>query len=228
MADSFRLTERAGPAVLAGGVGEFGERVAGFLSGWLPEAEEYKVADGLAAAFSAASAAVALALWRPEPDLCELADELSFQYQIAWLPVIMEHPVIRVGPLVDPAAGPCFRCYSRRRAQHDRQPWITATLYAGYRRDQAWGSGGYLPHQARMASAVALKALADHAIAPASRRDDDRLGEVATIGLMAGGLTVNPVIACHNCDRCTPAQVGAAQPAARLNWIRELVTGVNR
>lgn len=221
MADSLRMTEPTNPAVLVGGVGEFGQRVAGFLSDWLPEAAEYKVGDGLDAAFSAASSAVVLALWRPEPDLCEQADELSFSHQIAWLPVIMEHPVIRIGPLVDPAAGPCFRCYSRRRAQHDRQPWITVTLHASYRRDQDWGPAGYLPHQARMASAAALKTLADHS-------DAQTAGEVATIGLVAGGLTVSPVIACHNCDRCTPAQVGAAQPRARLDWIRLLATGATR
>ncbi|HXS66581.1 MAG TPA: TOMM precursor leader peptide-binding protein [Streptosporangiaceae bacterium] len=228
MADSLRITEPTGPAVLTGGVGEFGQRVAGFLSDWLPQGAEYKVGDGLGAAFCAASSAVVLALWRPEPDLCEQADELAFQHQIAWLPVIMEHPVVRIGPLVDPATGPCFRCYSRRRAQHDRQPWITVTLHASYRRDQDWGPAGYLPHQARMASAVALRALAGHTLAPASRCEDRATGEVATIGLVAGGLSVSPVIACHNCDRCTPAKVGAAQPFARLDWIRRLATGASR
>lgn len=227
MADSLRIAERSGPEILAGGVGEFGQRVAGLLSDWLPQAQEYKVGDGLDAAFSAASRSVVLALWLPDPDLCEQADGLSFQHQIAWLPVVMEHPLIRIGPLVDPAAGPCFRCYSRRRAQHDRQPWITATLHAGYQRDQDWGPAGYLPHQARMASAVALRALAGHTVASGSR-SDGRAGEVTTIGLTAGGLTVSPVLACHNCDRCTPGQFAAVQPSARLDWIRQLATGATR
>jgi bacteriocin biosynthesis cyclodehydratase domain-containing protein len=202
MADSIRLTHATTQRVMIGGVGEFGRRVADFMSAWLPEAQEFDPGSGTSAAFSAGAGAVVLALWRPEPALCELADALSFRKSVPWLPVIVEHPVIRIGPFVRPKTGPCFRCYATRKAQHDQQPWITAAMDAGYQRDQDCGPKGYLPHQARMAAALALEAL-DEDTASSLRQDQSLMeGEVVTVGLVTGGLQANPVIAVHNCDRC--------------------------
>jgi bacteriocin biosynthesis cyclodehydratase domain-containing protein len=224
MANSVRLTYTTIPRVMIGGAGGFGRRVAGFMSAWLPEAQEFDVASGISAgsrisdAFSAEADAVVLALWRPDSALCEMADELSFRNAVAWLPVIMEHPVIRIGPLVRPKAGPCFRCYAARKAQHDRQPWITAALDGGYQRDQDCGPGGYLPHQARMAAAVALEALGAGTASSDQRSQSLLDGEVVTtVGLVTGGLQSNPVIAVHNCDRC-----GAPGPSARLDRLSKL------
>jgi bacteriocin biosynthesis cyclodehydratase domain-containing protein len=222
VAYSIRLTGATSRQVMIGGVGEFGRRVAGLLSAGLPKAQEFEVGDGISTAFSSGANTVVLALWRPEPELCEMADELSFRNLVAWLPVIMEHPVIRIGPFVDPTAGPCFRCYSRRRAQHDRQPWVTATLHATYRRDDGWGPVGYLPHQARMASAVALGTLSERALESRSEDQSRIEGEVTTIGLATSSLQANSVVTCHNCDRCSGTESGAVKPSARLDWLSEL------
>jgi bacteriocin biosynthesis cyclodehydratase domain-containing protein len=202
MADPIRLTHATSPRVMVGGLGKFGGRVAGFVAAWLPEVQEFDLGSGISDAFSAGTGAVVLALWRPEPALCEIADELSFRNSVPWLPVIAEHPVIRIGPFVRPKTGPCFRCYATRKAQHDQQPWITAAIDAGYQRDQDCGPRGYLPHQARMAAALALGALDEDTAS--SRRQGQSLmeGEVVTVGLVTGGLQANPVIAVHNCDRC--------------------------
>ena len=202
MADSIRLTSAANMRVMIGCVGEFGGRVAGFLSGWLPEAREFDPAGGISAAFSSEADMVVLVLWRPEPALCEMADALSFRNSLPWLPVIMEHPVIRIGPFVRPRIGPCFRCYATRKAQHDQQPWITAAMRAGYRRDKDCGPRGYLPHQARMAAALALEVLGAGTAFSHPRDRSLMQGEVVTVGLVTGGLQANPVIAVHNCDRC--------------------------
>lgn len=221
MADSIRLTHDTSPRVAVGGVGKFGRRVAGFLSARLPRAREFGPGSGISAAFSGGADAVVLALWRPEPALCEMADELSFRTLVPWLPVIMEHPVIRIGPFVRPKAGPCFRCYAARKAQHDQQPWITAALDAGRQRDQDCGPRGYLPHQARMAAALALETLS--AGTASSRQRDQALIEgalVTTVGLVTGGLQASPVIAVHNCDRCE-----AAKPSPRPGRLWELAAG---
>jgi bacteriocin biosynthesis cyclodehydratase domain-containing protein len=191
------------------GLGDFGRRVAGFMAAWLPEAQEFDLGSGTGAAFSAGARAVILALWRPESALCEMADELSFRNSVPWLPVIMEHPVIRIGPFVRPKTTPCFRCYATRKAQHDQQPWITVAMDAGYQRDRDCGPRGYLPHQARMAAALALEAL-DQDTASLGRRGQSLLeGEVVTVGLVAGGLQANHVIAVHNCDRCEPPRLSS-------------------
>ena len=260
MADSVRLTGAADPRVMIGGIGEFGSRVAGFLTatlvsdgllsdgpfsagsfsdglrsdgsdglrsdGLCQAAEFPATASGIGAAFAAGPGAVVLASWRPEPDLCELADQLSFRQLVPWLPVIMEHPVVRIGPLVDPAAGPCFGCYSRRRAQHDRQPWITATLQASSRCDDSWSPVGYLPHQARMAAAVAVRTLSDRLGKPGSPAGSQLAGEVTTIGLSTGSLQANPVIACHNCDRCAAAGSGETRAPARLARLAALAASL--
>jgi bacteriocin biosynthesis cyclodehydratase domain-containing protein len=223
MADSLRLTHAASSRVVIGGVGEFGRRVAGFMSAWLSEARMFTPGSDIGAAFSAQADAVVLALWRQEPALCEMADELSFRNLVPWLPVIMEHPVIRIGPLVRPRTGPCYGCYARRKAQHDRQPWITAALEAGYRRDQDCGPKGYLPHQARMAAALALQALSEGMASACWPGQSPLEGAVVTtVGLVSGGLQANSVVAGHNCDRC-----GAPEFSARLDRLNELAARSN-
>jgi bacteriocin biosynthesis cyclodehydratase domain-containing protein len=195
--------------VMIGGTGEFGRRVAGFLSAWRPEAREFDPADGIDAVFAGEAGAVVLALWRPEAALCEQADELSFRHSVPWLPVILEHPAIRIGPFVRPPTGPCFRCYATRKAQHDQQPWITAAMDAAYQRDQDCGPRGYLPQHARLAAAMAIEAL-DAGTASARRAAGGLLaGEVVTVGLVTGGLQASPVLAVHNCDRCDAPRLSA-------------------
>jgi bacteriocin biosynthesis cyclodehydratase domain-containing protein len=218
MANSLRLNHPPISRIMIGGIGEFGRRVAGFMSAWLSESQEFDPDSGIGTAFSVQTDAVVLALWRPEPELCELADQLSFRHQVPWLPVIIEHPVIRIGPFVLPRTGPCFGCYARRRAQHDRQPWITAALDAGYRHDRDCGPRGYLPHQARMAAALALETLHEGmASAPARSQSPLEGPLVTTIGLVGGGLQVNPVIAGHNCGRC-----GSSGSSAKPDQLSEL------
>jgi len=143
MAGAVRMTPVTPETVALAGAGPFGVRVASLLAAVHPG---YQEADAslaeISAAFTGPAGAVVIALWRPDAELCDTADTLSYRYQLPWLPVVMEHPVIRIGPLVRPPAGPCFRCYARRRRQHDRQPWVTAALQAAYDRDQDCGPGG--------------------------------------------------------------------------------------
>jgi bacteriocin biosynthesis cyclodehydratase domain-containing protein len=212
MADTIRLTDAQPGSVAIVGAGPFGVRVSDILTarltgGWQLSASE--IAD----AFTARPSAVVIALWRPDPGLCETADELSFRTGVCWLPVTMEHPVIRVGPLVCPPAAPCFGCYIRRRAQHDSQPWATAALAAAYDTDQACGPAGYLPHQARMAAATAYDVLSRWT----ARAEGSGVGEVTTIRLVASGLSTSRVVACHGCPRC-----GSDAPAGSPDLVREL------
>jgi bacteriocin biosynthesis cyclodehydratase domain-containing protein len=213
MAGAIRVT-RAPPAGLAvASTGQFGERVSAFLAASRLPCREFSARGRELADAFAGSSVVVLALWRPEQELCESADELSFRHRLPWLPIIMEHPVIRVGPMVRPPAGPCFRCYARRRGQHDRDRWATAILGAAYSNDHACGPEGYLPHHARMAAALASGMLDRPAIHNGGQVAD----EVTTIPLLTGGLRTWPVIACHGCERCGP---GA--PSAGPDWLREL------
>jgi bacteriocin biosynthesis cyclodehydratase domain-containing protein len=192
------------------GLGPFGERVAELLARQYPAAVTSDAA-GLEGAFATAPGAVVVALWRPSPVLCEQADRLAFQNQVPWLAVTMEHPVIRIGPLVVPGAGPCFDCYRRRRIQHDTQGAATSALYAAYERDPSIGPAGYLPHHARLAAATAAQLLARTGLLPpgpdarsAEHRPpaDPPVGQVVTLRLLRRGVSMSRVIGCHDCDRC--------------------------
>lgn len=212
MACAIRLMHGPPGSVATASAGRFGARVSEILTAGLPGAWELGASE-ITAAFTAGSSAVVLALWRPDHGLCEAADERSFQTGICWLPVIMEHPVIRVGPMVRPPTGPCFGCFTRRRAQHDSKSWVTAALHAAYESDESCGPGGYLPHQARMAAAVAHDLLSRQAM----DAESTGAGEVTTIRLLAGGLDTSRVLACHGCTRC-----GSDAPAGSPDLVREL------
>jgi bacteriocin biosynthesis cyclodehydratase domain-containing protein len=180
-------------------IGSFGGRVAATLNTQFPGAARQEIdIDSLEAMFSAGSSIVAIALWRPHAELCDRADDFSFRYGVPWLPIIMEHPVIRVGPLVRPGLRPCFRCYARRRAQHENEPWIGSLIEAAYARNPDSGPRGYLPYHVRSAAAVAARILR------AQARGDTELPAqgVTTISLADSMLRVNPVIPCHDCRRC--------------------------
>jgi bacteriocin biosynthesis cyclodehydratase domain-containing protein len=193
VASAVRVMPAAADGVTIVSVGQFGARVSEMLAAG-PSGRRQLRASEITAAFATRPTAVVLALWRLDARLCERADELSFSTGTRWLPVIMEHPVIRIGPLICPPAGPCFGCYLRRRGQHDSQPGATAALRTAYEGDDDCGPGGYLSHHARMAAAVADVML--------GRQDAPAVSEVTTIRLLRGSVGTNRVIACHGCPRC--------------------------
>jgi bacteriocin biosynthesis cyclodehydratase domain-containing protein len=173
------------------GTGSFGEDVVHRLSGSLPHAQVLG-AGRLQEAFTDGSPSlVVLALWRPSPDLCERADALAASHRVPWIPVIMEHPVLRIGPYVRADAGPCFRCYRSRRVQHDDQHRATAALHAAYDATSECGPRGYLPHHARLAAVVL-----------ASHLEHRKVGRVTTVQIATARLHTHHVVACHGCDRC--------------------------
>lgn len=214
MASAIRMTQRPPRSATIASTGAFGGRVSEILAAGLSGCREFSaIGSSLTDAFAAGPSTIVLVLARPDQDLCESADQLSWRRQTPWLPVVMEHPVIRVGPVICPPGGPCFRCYTLRRAQHDRQRWATASLDMAYHNDQTCGPEGYLPHHARIAAALARDMLDRLAL----HDRDQVVGEVTTVRLLAGGLNTGRVIARHGCDRC-----GAGGPSVRPDWLGRL------
>lgn len=171
--------------VAVAGVGAFGLAVADALPfARVPSAE---LAD-------ADADVLVLALWRPAPALLEQLDERAFATGRAWLPIVAEHPHLLVGPWVQPPDGPCLRCYSARRAQHDTALRVTSGLHAAYDSDPTIGPAGYLPHHVRIAVGLTLRAL--------TRREP---GLVSAYDLHSGRLTTHCVVPVHGCARCDPS-----------------------
>jgi bacteriocin biosynthesis cyclodehydratase domain-containing protein len=174
-------------ALVAGG--EFGHRVSQVLTQACPGSRNV-TADALADAFAGDAAAVVVIAPCPAWASCERADELAYHCGKTWLPIVLEHPVLRVGPLVRPPAGPCFACYRARRFQHDTAYAVSSALNAAYDADPSLSPAGYLPQHARLAAAVATRFLAR-----------GETGHVVTFDLVSWRGAAHRVLSCHGCDR---------------------------
>jgi bacteriocin biosynthesis cyclodehydratase domain-containing protein len=214
MAAALCVTPSLATLATVAACGAFGHRVGRMLVE--PEPNGPEVLDGcdIERAFEQGSGTVIVALWRPDPRLCERADELAFQHSRTWLPIVMDHPVIRVGPLVRPPAGPCFGCSYRRQAQHSGRYASTAALHAAYEADPNLGPEGYLPHHARLAAAIARRYLLAAVSGEADEAGSTPADGVVTLRLTRHGMPTARVIACHDCPRCSA--VGQERSSARL------------
>lgn len=178
------------------GLGEFGGHVAALLcdnARW-PVVMASSVAD----AIEKDSGAAIVAMWRPYPAACEEADALAIHHQRPWLPVVMDHPNVRVGPVVVPGRGACFACFTARHDQHDNQASISAMLRAGFDRDPELGPRGYLHHHARLAAALAQLALGDLSAGWLTTT----AGQVLSFNVYRTAIRRHPVIARSGCPRC--------------------------
>ncbi|WP_018680253.1 TOMM precursor leader peptide-binding protein [Actinokineospora enzanensis] len=201
MAATVRLTRHAGCV----GVGAFGHHVVDLLTA--PGHRATRHHEDLDQVFAADVDLVTLVLDRPTPSLSARADELAFRHGVAWLPVVVEHPVVRVGPLVRPPHGPCADCFRRRQAQHDTRGRESAALAAAYRRDPGLGPTGHLPHHVRLVAAVARHAMA-------TGLPD---GELLSVWLLDHEITTARVLPCHDCPRCgAPGPTRSITAFARL------------
>ncbi|MEU7599511.1 TOMM precursor leader peptide-binding protein [Streptomyces sp. NPDC040724] len=211
------MRPQPGPVPLVG-AGGFGARTVALL------AQEFAgsvmlPADELQRAFREFEGPVVLAAWRPMPALFEQADAWAYRLGRAWLPVVMETSVVRVGPLVVPAGGPCFRCYRERRRQHDLQGVTTSALYEAYDADPECGPGGFLPHHARLAATVAARYV--RAAAGEGSAAGPRPGAVSTLSLRQWGVDTSHVVPWHGCPRCSDAAVPADRAGeTRLDRLR--------
>jgi bacteriocin biosynthesis cyclodehydratase domain-containing protein len=225
MANAVRMTALTGsaqifPMVIGGGA--FGRRVAGFLAdneaGSQAAYDEPVDGDALESAFGRLNDAIVIALSRPNLELCQSADQLAFERNRIWLPIIMEHPVIRIGPLVRPPGGPCFTCSQRRRVQHELDDELGTVVQAAYMADRVRGPEGYLPHHARLAAAIG------HGLLLASGRgqgcvSDKALDSVLTIQLLNNCISQDRVLSCHDCSQCVPIRHSDA--AGGSDWVRQ-------
>jgi bacteriocin biosynthesis cyclodehydratase domain-containing protein len=209
--------------VALAGAGDFGQRVIQLISASHPESVIFPEA-AIEHAFAARPRLVVLALWRPSMSLCERADELAFQHRVPWLAITLEHFAIRVGPLVRPPAAPCYRCYRRRRRQHESQYQATIALHQAYEADPRCGPGGYLPHQARLVAGVALAAISEIIDGPPDQAAG-RPAHVLTVQALAADITVSEVIACHACPRCGHPEDRQGNPGRILDALSLAAAG---
>ena len=202
--------------------GAFGNEVASFLQSYA-NACRVVPEETLDEAFDPDNVLVIAATWRPSPPLGARADELSFERRISWLPVVMEHWRIMIGPLIRPPGGPCYRCFLRRKAQHDSRHSETLAADRAFTEEEWAGPRGHMPYQARIAASLAMRlARLAEARSPALNGPEGAsASKLLEYDLITHDISVSSVIRCHDCGRCT----GRAQPATAIG---EILSGLRR
>jgi len=137
-----------------------------------------------------------LASWRPVPALCELLGDLSWEWQRAFVPLMLDSTIMRLGPVILPENGSCWRCWAQRSKQHARWPEEQAALLEHYAAHAEAGPQGYLEAFAMMGAAQLA-----HTI--------DQLDSGAAIGgriwnmdIMTREITTSTVVPIHDCPHC--------------------------
>ncbi|MFI1528276.1 TOMM precursor leader peptide-binding protein [Streptomyces griseus] len=163
--------------------------------------------------------AAVLVLDRPARRLARRFRQVASEAGKPWLLVEFDHPVIRVGPYFDPAAGPCLDCFYAREDQHADKPaplWEPAPGHehehthehnhghahapdcshtsAPASAEEGLGveaAAGVLPHQARIAAGLLSLSLTEQV-----------RGRVVTVDLRTAAVRSDQVIGCHGCPHC--------------------------
>ncbi|MGA4799944.1 TOMM precursor leader peptide-binding protein [Streptomyces lavendulocolor] len=148
-----------------------------------------------------------LASWRETPRLAEILDARSADWGTPWFPVVAEHPRLRIGPLVVPGAGPCYRCFRKRRAQHERDAAHLGTLHAHYDATPDSGPGGFLPHHVDMAAGMAL----DMVRRVEAGEGERFAGIVRHWQVLEQHLSGGRVVGVHACDRCRRSEADPSE-----------------
>jgi bacteriocin biosynthesis cyclodehydratase domain-containing protein len=192
---------RVRPAVIA--VGAFGEAVASKLVTTV----DAQICD-LKGALSIEVSYLLVAAWRECPSLFDAADRLSRQREVPWAPVVIEHPVLRVGPVCVPPKGSCYECFIARTRQHDPNWDTTSALRSAYDSDPDLGVGGFLP--AHVQSAVGLTMILVERVTSRTAPP----GTFFSLNLQTQRLSVGHITPVHGCPRC--ASTEHSQPVDRL------------
>jgi hypothetical protein len=100
-----------------------------------------------------------VASWREDPQLFEECDVAAFSAATTFLPIVVEHPWIRIGPFVDGAGGPCYSCFGKRTLQHAGDPSFERELAAARELRPEDGVQGFTAAQVSLAAAFSLMPL---------------------------------------------------------------------
>ncbi|MFI1994121.1 TOMM precursor leader peptide-binding protein [Actinoplanes sp. NPDC020271] len=198
-------------------VGPFGFAVAERLRDLVHDVSVVDAPDGV---LSGKSGLNLLAAWRRTPQREREFDEESFRTGQPWLPVILDHPQLEVGPAIVPGHGACHGCYRRRIAQHDNARVIRAATGEYYDAHPEAGPDGFLPSTALLAAALAAEAVERLRTDPGAEAGRVRQIEVPTQQIRAGR-----TVGAHGCPRCG---LGRDETTRSYERLPEMLQGVWR
>jgi bacteriocin biosynthesis cyclodehydratase domain-containing protein len=161
-------------------------------------AEIHPVESRIDLALLPAARLYVLAAGRQCTDAELLLDAAAFRWGSMVLPMVAEHPLLRVGPLSAPGvSGPCLTCYHHRRRQHTYPAGSEAALDRHYAAHPGDEPVGILPSTVEILCGVA-GTIAECALA----------GDRGDCGVVRVGHTLMPylgtttVVGIHGCPHC--------------------------
>lgn len=200
-------------------VGPFGFAVAERLRDLVADVSVTDAPDGVLSRKIGRSINL-LASWHRAPKLERDFDEESFKTGQPWLPVILDHPQLEIGPAVVPGLGACHDCYRRRQLQHDSARVIRTAIGEHYDAHPEDGPDGFLPSTALLAAAVAADMVERIRTDPAGVAGRIRQIEVPTQQVRTGR-----VVGAHGCPRCG---LGRDETTRSYERLPEMLQGVWR
>ena len=178
--------------------GNFGKAVAGHCKALRDDIQDVAVLDHAELDYATWPAArmTVVASWRPLPKLCDRIDELSHESRRPFVPLIQDSTSLRLGPVVVPGAGPCWRCWIQRSRQHAEWTNAQVAIMKHYAERPEAGPQGYLEPFAAMASIRLAQTIVEidslHA----------KGGHIWQIDLLSREIKTSAVIGVHGCKRC--------------------------
>ena len=143
------------------------------------------------------------ALWRATPALCDALDRLCHKMSRAFVTITAEATTLRIGPVVLPGRGACWRCWTKRQRQHD--PWADRreALLQYYHQHPGEGPKGYIGPFS-MLGAAKLAAVLDRILSGSAL--GGYIWEIDMITRDMFDWTVIGVHGCHQCGLQRPAE----------------------
>jgi bacteriocin biosynthesis cyclodehydratase domain-containing protein len=183
-------------------IGAFGRAVARSLRHYQPRLQELNVSSPVMRAKEAiegpfrGNSAVVVATSHPAAAVCELFAGVAHENECPFLPVVVDESTLRLGPIVVPGVGGCWRCFTARHRQHDSYPRETAALHAFYNHHPDSGPKGYLEPVAWIVASQIAAILS-------SRRDLDHwAGKIWQVDLFTRDVTTGELVGVDGCSWC--------------------------
>jgi hypothetical protein len=145
-------------------------------------------------------------------DLCKYIDNINHNYKKCFLPIVVDHPYLTVGPFVQYGQGACYHCYYERFMQHNPIPHVTRALERHYSEFIGKGPKGYHPLDVAIVSNWLLYSV--------KNSFNHFQGKLWRMNLISRESVTAKVIGIHGCKRCGSQKDEKTRSySALLNWL---------
>jgi len=176
-------------------VGPFGDPVAEHLATLRFDTVRTSLEDASDSAGPSWRIAV-VAAWRPVVALCTAVDTMSRRLNRPFIPLVMEGATLSIGPTGTANHAGCWRCWIKRRNQHDPYASMRAAVTRFYDTSPEVGPQGYF-EAAALIGAAQLSRIIDAIDATACVG-----GAVWQFDVLTRDVTASTVIGVDDCPYC--------------------------